>query len=106
MENKITVTIAIFATAAVIAGLSTLVQAINAAPSPSYPQTGYPYGGLVSSEAQNGAGGFGADIKSCRDSGGCQSNGNQGLGYIRANDASGIANPGKPGTSRDDLRSP
>ena len=56
MQSKVTIAMTIFAAALVIAGMSTMAVAV---PSPSYPNAGYPYGGLVSSEAQNGPGGFG-----------------------------------------------
>lgn len=60
-------------------------------------------GDLVSREAQAGEGGFGADLKECREAGGCQGDGNQGLKDIRANDQAG---GDKFGTTRDEAASP
>jgi hypothetical protein len=61
---------------------------------------GQPYGQLVSKEAQDGDGGFGADIKSCRDGGGCQGDDNNGLGDIRASDEAD--KDGKSGNNRNE----
>jgi hypothetical protein len=77
-----------------------IAQAVGSGPGTP---NGSPYGGLVSSEAQTGQGGFGQDLKDCRASGGCQGDGNNGLHDIRANDQAG---GNKAGTTRDEAASP
>jgi hypothetical protein len=96
MNRTLTLTFATFAIIAIVAGISTNgnVQVAQAAP-----PAGRPYGQVVSEEAQTGEGGFGADIKTCREiqcAGFEQSDGNNGIGDARASDEAGKS-PGKLG---------
>jgi hypothetical protein len=96
MKKTQLLTLATIAIAAMVVGISTSgsVQVAQAAP-----PAGTPYGQVVSEEAQTGEGGFGADIKACRESqcpGFEQSDGNNGIGDARASDEAGKS-PGKLG---------
>jgi hypothetical protein len=100
-------TILTLAIAAVVAGtpivLNYGIQVVSAAK--NGPPSGSPYGALVSSEAHvdddDNKKGFGDDIKRCRDGGGCQGDGNNGIDDFRANPSSG-KEPGKAGETRDE----
>jgi hypothetical protein len=96
MKKTLSLTLATIAIAAMVAGISTSgsVQVAQAAP-----PAGRPYGEVVSEEAQTGEGGFGSDIKTCREiqcAGFEQSDGNNGIGDARASDEAGKS-PGKLG---------
>jgi hypothetical protein len=92
MRKTLSLTFVTFAIAAIVTGMTTIgtVQVAQA--------QGTPYGQAVSSEARTGGDypgetdadkGFGDDIKACRNAGGCQGDGNNGLGSIRASDEAG-----------------
>lgn len=96
MRKTLSLTLASIAIAAMVVGISTSgsVQVAQAAP-----PAGRPYGQAVSEEAQTGGGGFGSDIKTCREiqcAGFEQSDGNNGIGDARASDEAGKS-PGKLG---------
>jgi hypothetical protein len=105
MRKTIMLTLATIAIAAMVAGISTngSVQVAQAAP-----QAGTPYGQNVRGQAQDGEGGFGQDIKDCREDncpGFSEAEGNNGIGDARASDEAGKF-PGKwpPGpNTRDEL---
>jgi hypothetical protein len=98
MKKTLWLTLATIAIAAMVAaGISTSggVQVAVA----QGPPAGTPYGQVVSEEAQTGEGGFGADIKTCREiqcAGFEQADGNNGIGDARASDEAGKS-PGKLG---------
>ena len=116
MRKTLSLTLATIAIAAMVAGISTngSVQVAQATHQPGHevgsgPGTpgGTPYGQAVSNEAQSGEGGFGSDIKTCREiqcAGFEQSDGNNGIGDARASDEAGKV-PGKaiPTPTRDEL---
>jgi hypothetical protein len=99
LRKTLSLTLATIAIAAMVAGISTggSVQVTQAAP-----PEGRPYGQAVSEQAQDSKGGFGADIKACRETQ-CaefeQSDGNNGIGDARASDEAG-KEPGKLGAEQ------
>jgi hypothetical protein len=120
MKKTLSLTLATIAIAAMVAGISTngsvqVAQAthkdgheVGSGPGTPGGTTATPYGQAVSNEAQTGEGGFGQDIKDCREANfpGCNEEveGNNGIGDARASDEAGKV-PGKaiPTPTRDEL---